>query len=91
MQLGALAPNRLPLGSLLTALSGEGGVGLLTSVRNETVGESFGMPPALAAASEGRAIEKRLTALGLLPSALAGDNRSNAGGCLERLQTHGYF
>jgi len=35
---------------------------------------------AVAAASEGRAMEKQLTALGLLPSALAGDNRSRAGG-----------
>ncbi len=38
------------------------------------------MMAALAAASEGRAMEKQPTALGLLPSALAGDNRSNAGG-----------
>ena len=34
----------------------------------------------MAAASEGRAMEKQLTALGMLPSALAGDNRSRAGG-----------
>jgi len=80
VQPDALAPNRLPLGSLSTALGGEGAEGLLTSLWNETVGERFGIPRALGAASEGRAIEKRLTALGLLPSALAGDNKSNAGG-----------
>ena len=38
------------------------------------------MLTAVAAASEGRAMEKQLTALGLLPSALAGDNMSNGGG-----------
>ena len=38
------------------------------------------MLTAVAAVSEGRATEKQLTAPGLLPSALAGDNRSNAGG-----------
>jgi len=35
---------------------------------------------ALPAASEGRAMEKQPTAVGLLPSALTGDNRSIAGG-----------
>ena len=38
------------------------------------------MPAALGVASEGRAMEKRRTALGLLLSALVGDNRSNAEG-----------
>ena len=76
-----MAPNRLPLGLLPIALGGEGVEGLLTSVWNETVsGERSGMPTALGAASEGRAMEKRPTALGMLPSALVGDNRSNAGG-----------
>ena len=37
------------------------------------------MPTALGAASKGRAMGKRPAALGLLPSALVGDNRSNAG------------
>ena len=79
MQPDALGPNRLPLGSLSTALGGDGAEGLLTSVQNETVGGRFGMPPALGAVSEGRAIVKQSTALGLLPSALAGDNSSKAG------------
>ena len=65
---------------LLTALGDEGAVGLLTSVRNGTVGDRFWVPTAMTAASEGRAMDKRPTALGLLPSALAGDNGSNAGG-----------
>ena len=38
------------------------------------------MPTALGAASKGRAMEKRPTALGLLPSALVGNNRSKARG-----------
>lgn len=38
------------------------------------------MPTAVGAASEGRAMEQQCTALGLLPSALVGDTRSNAGG-----------
>jgi hypothetical protein len=71
---------RLPLRLLPIALGGEGVEGLLTSLWNETVGERPGMPTALGAASEGRAMEKRPTALGLLPSALVGDNRSNARG-----------
>ena len=44
------------------------------------MGDKFWVLTALAAASEGRAMDKRPTALGLLPSALAGDNRSKAGG-----------
>ena len=53
---------------------------MLTSARNETVGERTRVMAALAAASEGRAMEKQPTALGLLPSALAGDTRFIAGG-----------
>ena len=55
-------------------------MGLLTSVRNGTVGGRSWVPTALTTASEGRAMVKRPTALGLLLSALAGDNRFNAGG-----------
>ncbi len=75
-----MAVNRLPLGLLLIALGSEGVEGLLTSLWNETVGKRPAGPTAVGAASEGRAMEKRPTALGLLPSALIGDNRSNAEG-----------
>lgn len=75
-----MAASRLPLGLLLTALGGEGVERLLRSLWNETVGGRSGMPTAVGAASEGRAMEQQCTALGLLPSALVGDTRSNAGG-----------
>ncbi len=76
----ALGPIKLPLRWLPTALSGEGAVGLLANARTEAVGDTTWVLTAVAAASEGRGMEKQPTALSLLPSALAGDNRSNAGG-----------
>ncbi len=46
----------------------------------EAIGDTIWVQTAVAAVSEGRAMEKQPTALAVLPSALAGDNRSNAGG-----------
>jgi hypothetical protein len=55
-------------------------VGLVKNARIEAIGDTIWVLTAVAAASEGRAMEKLPTALGMLPRALAGDNRSNAGG-----------
>ena len=55
-------------------------MGLIRNAWIEAIGDTNWVQTAVAAASEGRAVGKQPTALGMLPSALAGDNRSNAGG-----------